>query len=860
MSPISQFPVNTRMTDRKEPGFHMRQQAEEHMTTKIIRVYGIVQGVGFRPFVSRIADRIGVGGSVANKGSYVEIYVRGTEKQLGEFRQALELEAPERSAILKTDVHDCEDRPFSRFDIIESEKETGDIFVSPDIATCPKCRAELFDPQNRRYMHPFINCTACGPRLTILDSMPYDRERTSMGEFPMCPACEYEYTHPETRRYDAQPVCCNDCGPEVYLLGRKERGREAITAARRAILEGQIVAVKGIGGFHLCCDAANEEAVARLRRLKHRPAKPFAVMMRDLAAVRKYCRVTPQQEEILDGHQKPIILLEKRNAAGKTDAGADCRASRGGKTEVPGLAPSVAPDNPKVGVMLPYAPVQMLLFDYNDGLTMTTDCFVMTSGNVSGAPICRTDGDARKELSGFCDVILSHNRKIRLRADDSVMDFYRDQPYMIRRSRGYAPLPVMKSEALSGQVLAVGGELKNTFCIGKNQLFYPSPYVGDMADPRTVAALEESIVRMEELLETEPGLVVCDLHPKYNTTLVAEEQGVPVVKIQHHYAHILSCMAENDVPLGQRVIGVSFDGTGYGTDGTVWGGEILLADYRNFRRLGSIRPFLQIGGDVSAKEGWRIAVSMINALDPENAPEIVKKLELCEPQMQKLYRQMAERRINSVPSTSAGRLFDAVSAILGVRKQSSFEGEASTTLQFRAEAFEKRLLAAGQEPEQEAARQLKGWLTEGAFVPDIIQTEKGGTDPAEAGKSGTLSETGDSGAEAKLILPTDRLVRLLVERRLAGEDPGGLAYLFHYALADLIRAGCREASRLTGETACALSGGVFQNQLLLRLCDRMLQEDGFTVYRHSLIPPNDGGLALGQAIYGMVYLQEESER
>ena len=816
----------------------MKQGSDKTTTTKIIRVYGIVQGVGFRPFVSRIADRIGVTGSVANKGSYVEIYARGDAGRLAEFREALEYEAPERSAILKIDIHDCEDMEFSRFDIIGSEKETGDIFVSPDIATCPKCREELFDPSNRRYMHPFVNCTACGPRLTILDAMPYDRERTSMREFPMCPACAYEYTHPETRRYDAQPVCCNDCGPEVYLPGRPERGRDAITYVRKAILEGQIVAIKGIGGFHLCCDAGNEQAVARLRKLKHRPAKPFAVMMRDLDVVKKYCHVTPEQEEILDGHQKPIILLDKRSPEEEETGEQPAAESGAGQTEIPGsgLASSVAPDNPRVGVMLPYAPVQMLLFDYNDDITMTTDCFVMTSGNVSGAPICRTDEDAQKELSGFCDIILSHNRKIRLRADDSIMDFYEKKPYMIRRSRGYAPLPVMMSGMLEGQVLAVGGELKNTFCIGKNQLLYPSPYVGDMADPRTVAALAESVVRMEELLETEPELVVCDLHPKYNTTMVAEEQRIPVRKIQHHYAHILSCMAENDVPLTEKVIGVSFDGTGYGTDGAIWGGEILLADYREFRRLGSISPFLQIGGDASAKEGWRIAVSMINALYPDNAAEIAAELELCEPRMQKLYLQMASRGINSVVSTSAGRLFDAVSAILGVRRQSSFEGEASTTLQFRAEEYEKRSCRNGADPE----REMKPWLeklavNEGDFPGDF--SEKVPVDD-------------------RFLLPTDRLVRLLAELRLAGEDVCRLAYFFHLALAEQIREGCRRASELTGVKSCALSGGVFQNRLLLKLCDRLLREDGFAVYRHSLIPPNDGGLSLGQAAYGLVYLND----
>ncbi len=773
---------------------------EDKKKTKVIRVYGIVQGVGFRPFVSRIADASGITGSVANKGSYVEIYARGNEKQLKTFYRDLKECPPERSAILKIDLSDCEDIVFSSFEIIESQKEEGDIFVSPDIATCPKCKKELYDPKNRRYLHPFINCTACGPRLTILDAMPYDRERTSMKEFPMCSKCTYEYTHAETRRYDAQPVCCNDCGPEVYIIGRNKRGQEAIRVTRQAIKDGKIVAIKGIGGFHLCCNAKNEEAVLRLRKLKNRPAKPFAVMMKDLDTVKRECMIETAQEEILDGHQKPILLLKKG--------------------EKGTLAKDVAPGNPKIGVMLPYAPIQMLIFDYHDEIDLGTDCLVMTSGNVSGAPICRTDEDAIKELSHFCDLILSNNRKIRLRADDSVMDFYKGKPYMIRRSRGYAPLPVMLSEKFQGQVLAVGGELKNTFCIGKNQLFYPSPYVGDMEDLRTVQALEESIQRMEELLETKPDVVVCDMHPKYNTTLVAQEQKIPIIQVQHHYAHIVSCMAENDYY--DPVIGVSFDGTGYGLDGSIWGGEILVADFYGFQRKLSIQPFWQIGGDISAKEGWRIAVSMINDLYQDQAADICNRLNLCNEKMQRLYKKMAQRKINCVKSTSAGRLFDAVSAILGIRTSLTFEGEASTSLQFAAEEWEER------NGEEEKQTQLL-----------VINEEEDEKQPAR--------------------LSTNLLVKEIIERKLNGESVGKLAYFFHKILADQIVEGCKMASKQTGIKTCALSGGVFQNQLLLRLCEEQLVKNKFSVLRHSLIPPNDGGIALGQAVVAMARINKEEK-
>ena len=637
-----------------------------------IRVYGIVQGVGFRPTVSRHATSNGICGTVCNKGPYVEIYAQGQKKQMEGFLKALEVQPPKRAAILKINTEDVTaetDMHFETFDIIESEKTKGEIFVSPDIAICEECKEEMYDPKDRRYLHPFINCTCCGPRLTILDALPYDRERTSMKEFPMCPDCAEEYEDETTRRYDAQPVCCNKCGPEVYLIGKSERGRDAITYTRRMISEGKIVAIKGIGGFHLCCDATNEEAVQRLRTLKRRPAKPFAVMAKDESVVKRECVVTPEQEMILTGHQKPILLLDKEN---------------GGR-----LAPSIAPGNPKVGVMLPYAPVQLLIFQYDDGIKMP-DILVMTSGNTSGAPICREDTEAVAELSHLCDAMLSHNRKIRIRADDTVMDFYKNEPYMIRRSRGYAPLPFMMSTDWKGKVLAVGGELKNTFCIGVDSRFYPSPYVGDLEDLRTVKALQETIQRFQTLLEVHPQVVVCDLHPKYNSTVVAEELGYPIVKVQHHYAHILSCMVENDCQ--EPVIGVAFDGTGYGTDGTIWGGEILLADYEDFTRFGNITPFLQIGGDVSAKEGWRIAVSMIYGYtkDRELAGEIMKKLDLCSEKESKVQFAMADRKLNAVLSTSVGRLFDAVSAILGIRHKSSFEGEASMALEFAAEAYEQK--------------------------------------------------------------------------------------------------------------------------------------------------------------------------
>ncbi len=755
--------------------------------TANIHVYGIVQGVGFRPFISVTAKRLGLFGTVANKGSYVEIIVSGESSQIEALTDEIKLRPPDRAVILGLDRLDIDEQEFESFEIIESEKEYGDIFISPDIATCDKCRSELFDKSNRRYLHPFINCTQCGPRLTILDAMPYDRERTSMKKFPMCPQCAEEYYSPSTRRYDAQPVCCNDCGPELYIIGEDTKGAETITKVRWAIMNGRIAAVKGIGGFHLCCDAKNTEAVERLRKLKHRPMKPFAVMMRDMHTVQRECIVKDGQEQYLTGWQKPIMLLEKR------------------KEQT--LSERIAPDNITVGVMLPYAPVQMLLFDYPDDVIMT-DCLVMTSGNARGAPICRNDDDAVKEIGSFCDLILSHNRDILIRADDSVMDWLDGKPYMIRRSRGFAPLPVMMKGRKNIQSVAIGGELKNSFCALKNGMLYPSPYIGDMADIRTVKALGESLDRMTKMLECEPQAVISDKHPLYNTVTFAEEyageHSIPLVQVQHHYAHILSCMAENAVSDGDRVIGVSFDGTGYGDDGTVWGGELLICDYEGYERAGHIKPFMQVGGDLSAKEGWRIAVQLIRE-HFDNAGEICERLDLCDEKTFKLQSVMADKGLNAVKSTSMGRVFDAVSAILGIRKASTFEGEASTALMYAAELFER-------------------------IHSDI-----------ECKLTSHVSEDG--------IIDTTALAGEIAERFLRGEDRGKLSYIFHKALTQDICTACERLRERYALQTIALSGGVFQNRLLVRLTKSSLEAKGFKVLIHSLIPPNDGGIALGQAAY-----------
>lgn len=768
-----------------------------------IRVYGIVQGVGFRPFVSRLAAANSLRGSVCNKGSYVEIIVQGETPALMRFQKNLKTMAPERSVILKTDVTEQQPGKFTDFRIIESKKRSGDIFVSPDIAICPTCKTELFDKNNRRYLHPFINCTACGPRLTILKQMPYDRARTTMSEFDMCPKCAAEYETMGDRRYDAQPVCCPDCGPQVYLMDEPQiRGTEAIRRTREVIRAGGIAAIKGIGGFHLCCDAGNEAAVVLLRTRKSRPAKPFAVMARDPETAKRICEIDNAQAALLDSPQKPIVICRKRGEE---------------------VAPSVAPDNPTLGVMLPYAPLQLLLFDDPEDVSAADfpDVLVMTSGNRGGAPICRNDAEVSEQLAELCDIILSNDRDILIRADDSVIETSDGEPYMLRRSRGYAPLPTAVSQEWQGQVLAVGGELKNTFCIGKDSFFYPSPYVGDLSDLRSERALTETVTRMLELFEAKPAAVACDLHPDYRASAYAKTLGLPVFEVQHHYAHILSCMAENDV-LDERVIGVAFDGTGYGMDGSVWGGEFLVAGIDGFERTGTLAPFMQMGGDAAAREGWRIAVSiLLKQYGKSEAAALASQLGLCDTNTVELLAAAQAAGLGCVTSTSAGRLFDAVSSLLGIRRESTFEGEAATALQYTACRRDVPFAAV--------------WRGDASSVMPCLE---------------------DATRDVIVTLDHAPLVDRLIQGRIAGEPVEKLAYLFHEALAEGIKTTCETIRKRTGLTTVVLSGGCFCNRLLLHLAQERLKNAGFRVLTHHRIPANDGGIALGQAIYAMRRLQD----
>ncbi|MBQ9061360.1 MAG: carbamoyltransferase HypF [Eubacterium sp.] len=862
------------------------------VTAYRIRVYGIVQGVGFRPFTARLARKCGITGTVCNKGSFVEITAEGTGTQTEAFVRGLKEDAPSRSVILKMDKEEISPAGTASFRILRSEERRGDIFVSPDIATCRQCEKELFDPEDRRYLHPFINCTACGPRVTILDRMPYDRVRTSMGVFPMCRICETEYTSPGNRRYHAQPVCCNDCGPELYVLWERDgsgemgiSGAEALLRTREMIRSGGIAAVKGIGGYHLCADASNPDTVERLRKLKKRPFKPFAVMMRDMDTVRRTCVVTEAQEAVLDGPNKPILLLRRR------------RYRDGEQTHEEPVCRETAPDNPYLGVMLPYAPVQMLLFSYPDGKKMP-DALIMTSGNAKDTPICMNDEEALQFLKPLCDIILSNDRAIRLRADDSVMNWFAGEPYMIRRSRGYAPLPVLisvsdepaggtpeRSSAVSEcsrndihtgstehtgvrKVLGIGGELKNAFCLAKGEFLYLSPYIGNLADVRGREALENAVTRMGELLEIRPDLIVCDLHPRYLSAAAARKmgaaRGIPVISLQHHYAHVLSCMAENNY--AAPVIGIAFDGTGYGTDGTVWGGEFLIADRKGFRRAGCLEPFTQTGGDLAPREGWRTAAAL---LDGDDGKKLAEECGVCSAAEYDLIQTMIRQNINAVTSTSAGRVFDAASAVLGLRRTSTSEGEASMVLQFAAEAYCEAVRTAGRNNKETGDKYSAKHQENGGDTCNSVPY----AELAETAQKTAIEETpAEPDGKMMFRLPVRWLIRELAEQksgimsscsggirgrhypdlvnhRKYAEEAGRLAYEFHAAMAALICRGAEVCREQTGLKTVALTGGVMQNTLLLGMLTEQLEIRGFQVLRHRMVPANDGGIALGQAYY-----------
>ncbi|MFZ5881341.1 MAG: carbamoyltransferase HypF [Chloroflexota bacterium] len=781
-----------------------------------IHISGIVQGVGFRPFVYNLAARLGVKGWVNNTSAGVDIHAEGDDATLQAFIEKLSSEKPALAVIDQFTVRDVAPEDFTTFDIQHSTAIEGAFQpISPDVAICPDCLRELFDPSDRRYRYPFINCTNCGPRFTIIKDIPYDRPKTTMAGFPLCPDCGKEYKDPTDRRFHAQPVACPVCGPKVWLEdgskveGQKSlEGDEAILQTRKLLTDGKIVAIKGLGGFHLACDATNADAVSELRARKLRVDKPFALMMPDMEMIERHCFVSDAERELLQSVARPIVLLKRKPESN--------------------IVEEVSPRQQWLGVMLPYTPLHYLLFaDSNvERLTLRPNSgqafnvLVMTSGNLSEEPIATDNDEARTRLSKLADAFLMHDRDIHIRCDDSVVRVFAnyelpitggfDTPlgersgllnhqktiYPIRRSRGYSPFPV-KLPFDVPHLLAAGSELKNTFCITNGNYAFLSHHIGDMENYETLQSFEQGVEHFERLFRVKPEAIAYDMHPNYLATRYAleraEREGLPTIPVQHHHAHVAACMAEHG--LNEPVIGVSFDGTGYGEDGAIWGGEILVADYKSYQRAAHLEYFPLPGGDAAIKRPARAALALLWSLGLDWDERLAPVTEFCAEDQVTLRAQL-EKRINTLQTSSMGRLFDAAAALAGVRQRVNYEGQAA--IEFEALA-----------------------------------------DPAEAGSYPfELSQA---------RVQTRSAVEALVADVLAGVPLPKISARFHNGIANFLRVAMLDIKKQTGIQKVVLSGGVWQNITLLGRTLSLLENDGFKVYIHREVPTNDGGLSLGQA-------------
>lgn len=749
-----------------------------------LTVRGAVQGVGFRPFVYRLAEELALDGWVRNSTLGVFIEVEGRRPVLDVFRARLSADHPPRAAIHSLEASWLDPAGHSGFHILESARDGAiSALVMPDIAMCGDCRAEIMDPANRRYRYPFTNCTNCGPRFSIIESLPYDRANTSMRRFQMCDACRREYHDPHDRRFHAQPNACPECGPRLVAWNGAGTaiagGEDALLAAAHAIRRGDIVAVKGLGGFHLMADAANDAAVARLRARKHREEKPFAVMCPDLADIRRHCQVSDDESRLLASPESPIVLLARRDGGGR------------------GLARSVAPGNPNVGVMLPYTPMHALLLREAGGPV------IATSGNRSDEPICTDQREALDRLGSIADLFLVHDRPIVRHVDDSIVRIVLGREMVLRRARGYAPLPVPIGFQ-SPPLLAVGAHLKNTVALASGSHVIVSQHIGDLESPEASAAFVKVSADLQHLYEITPAAVVADLHPDYRSTRHAAALGLPLWHVQHHVAHVAACMAEN--ALDAPALGVAWDGTGHGLDGTVWGGEFFSVDSRSFTRIACLRPFRLPGGDRAIKEPRRSALGLLHTMAGNAAPALPPLLaDAFSAAERALLVEAATRGVNAPVTTSAGRLFDAVASLTGLRQRSSFEGQAAMDLEFAAAAdVDDAYSFTLSEPRRHFA--LGSWQSPG------------------------------------LVIDWAPMVRAILEDVAADVTPGIIAARAHNTMAAMIVA----VAQVAGETAVVLSGGCFQNRYLTERTVTSLRRAGFRPYWHQRIPPNDGGIALGQ--------------
>jgi hydrogenase maturation protein HypF len=747
-----------------------------------IRVRGVVQGVGFRPFVYRLAHQYNLSGWVRNTSGSVDIEVEGAGKAVRSFLTDLKDKAPPMARIedIKATFHPS--KGYTGFQIEPSLSREGQYqLVSPDIATCKDCQREIFSAEDRRFRYPFTNCTNCGPRFTIIEDIPYDRPKTTMRKFQMCPRCQHEYDDPLDRRFHAQPNACPDCGPALELAdndGNLAVSKNIIKKASQLLKDGKILAVKGLGGFQLACDATSGEAVKTLRDRKRRPSKPLAVMMADIKEIERHCLVSEEEKKLLESPQCPIVLLRWK-------PGSD-------------IAESVAPGLKYLGVMLPYTPLHHLL------LKEAALPLVMTSGNLSEEPIAKDNDEALRRLKGIADYFLMHNRDIYARYDDSVYMVEEGQPVALRRARGYAPYPIFLPFK-SKQILACGAEDKNTFCLTRDEHAFLSQHIGDMENEETLEHFENTINLYKKLFRIEPEIIAYDMHPDYLSTKYAIEAGasssVKLVPVQHHHAHIAACLAENGVK--DRVIGVAFDGTGYGADSTIWGGEFLLADCKDFRRVGHFEYMPLPGGVAAIKKPYRLALSYLYTLLGDGFSLAGLPLAGLDPAEIEIIKKQLRQKINSPLASSAGRLFDAVSALVGVRWEIDYEAQA---------AIELEMLAPG-------------------------KTDKKGAYPFSIDVEGGM----------RVVRLKELLAAVVDDVRNEVPVPE-ISLRFHHTVAEIVAEMCKLVADDSKIKRVALSGGVFQNRLLLKLASAALTREGFEVLTHRLAPANDGGISLGQAV------------
>ena len=782
-----------------------------------IKVSGIVQGVGFRPFIYRLANRLQLAGHVSNNSSGVEIEVEGEDSQIDDFVKLLREQPPPLALITQIQTTDLPVHRESGFKIIASINEPQkSTLLSPDIATCQECQQELLDPNDRRYLYPFTNCTNCGPRYTIITGIPYDRPRTSMADFIMCRNCQQEYENPGDRRFHAQPNACPDCGPKLTLLDREGKicaDHDPLAKTIGLLHKGNIVAIKGIGGFHLAVDAKNIQAVQRLRERKHRFEKPLALMVGDIAAAKQLVELSSVEQILLNSLQRPIVLCRK-------------------KENIP-ISDFLSLDNNYLGVMLPYSPLHEILFSAGK-----FDALVMTSANMSEEPICYQNEECQQRLGNVADYFLIHNRDIYTRCDDSVMRVGLDNPVFIRRSRGYAPRPILlKNKGTS--VLAVGGHLKNTICLTRENLAFVSQHIGDLENVATLQVFEQTIRHLQKLMEIEPQQIIHDLHPDYlSTKWVQENALLPFSGLQHHYAHILSVMAEHD--LEQPVLGLALDGAGYGMDGTIWGGEVLVCDLHEFQRYAYFENVRMPGGEQAILQPWRMAVSYLKQYCRDSA-ELIRKLFPQQDQQLDLLDQMITKKLNSPLTSSCGRLFDAVAAILGLKDSVTYEGQAAIILETQGERAK-----VGDLPP--ACRQA--W-------PGRSKGRRPGERQVEDLRPGRGKEFNDIGeilikkSEGCYLLSAEEIIPNIVKYRLQNMNIELLSKSFHECLVRGLGNIILLAAQDTGIKTVALSGGCFQNMILLENLVQNLQVKGFTVYYNTQVPANDGGISLGQAYWGM---------